>query len=183
MGKAAVVDIDNTLGPFYKAFYKDLKKINATFPAPDQWTSFEIWEGYCSEEQFIDAINSIHFHQDSEEYKPFSEAKGFLNELRQRGYRVIIASHRLPETKGQTERWLARNGLEYDELHLSFDKTTLFSHTNVVVDDAPQTLQKAVEAGLLATGLLFPWNRTYPNNGFKLFQNLNEILDYFLLQA
>ena len=79
-----------------------------------------------------------------------------------------------------TERWLARYGLFYDELHISLDKTVLFPNSWVVVDDAPAILEKAIENGALGTGLLCPWNRAYSGNGFGLFQNLNEVLHYIL---
>jgi hypothetical protein len=30
---------------------------------------------------------------------------------------------------------------------------------------------------------LFPWNRAYVSNGFRLFQNLNDVLEYILKQS
>lgn len=178
MGKVAVIDIDNTLWQFCDVFYEKMRALNRNFPAPDHWTSFDIWEGYCSEEDFFGAINSIHLNQDNDAYLPYPEAGGFLSALRERGFRLIIASHRMPETKNQTERWLARHGLVYDALHLSFDKTVLFSYADVVVDDAPRTLETAIKCGALAAGLSFPWNRAYAGNGLRLFNNLNEVLSY-----
>jgi FMN phosphatase YigB (HAD superfamily) len=180
MSKVAVIDIDNTLWQFCDAFYEELKKINSTFPSPDRWTSFEVWEGYCAKEDFLNAINAIHFRQDSDTYIPYPEARNFLSTLREMGFHLIVASHRLPETRNQTERWLARHNLPYDVLHLSFDKTVLFGHARVVVDDAPQTLEKAVEHGALSAGLSFPWNRAYAGNGFRLFRNLDEVLNYII---
>jgi len=180
MGKVAVIDIDNTLWQFCDAFYEELRKINSTFPTPDEWTAFDIWEGYCSEADFFSAIHRIHLQQDSTAYQPYPEAGDFLSTLRGKGYFLIIASHRSPDTRNQTERWLARHGLVYDELHLSYDKTTLFTRTDVVVDDSPYNLEKALEAGVLGTGLLFPWNRPWADNGFRLFQNLNGVLRYIL---
>lgn len=180
MSKVAVIDIDNTLWQFCDAFYEELKRINSAFPPPDRWTSFEVWEGYCTQEDFLNAINAIHFRQDSDRYRPYPEAGSFLSSLRERSFRLIIASHRLPETREQTERWLARHNLPYDELHLSFDKTVLFPQASVVVDDAPQTLEKAVAQGALGAGLSFPWNRAYTGNGFRLFRNLDEILSYIV---
>jgi hypothetical protein len=40
--------------------------------------------------------------------------------------------------------------------------------------------EKAGEQGALATGLLFPWNRAYSENGFRLCNNLDEILEGIL---
>jgi phosphoglycolate phosphatase-like HAD superfamily hydrolase len=180
MKKTAIIDIDNTLWQFCDAFYLELKKINANFPTPDQWSRFNFYEGYCSDEEFFAAIRAVHVIQDSDDYQPYPEARPFLSALREQGFNIIIASHRMQDTRQPTERWLARHKLPYDELHLSFDKTTLFGRAAVIVDDAPQTLEKATRSGVLAAGLLFPWNRAYAGNGFGLFQDLNGVLEYIL---
>jgi hypothetical protein len=180
MKKTAIIDIDNTLWQFCDAFYLELKKINANFPTPDQWSLFNFYEGYCSDEDFFAAISAVHVKQDSDQYQPYPEARSFLSSLREEGFDIIIASHRKEDTRQPTERWLARHRLPYDELHLSFDKTTLFGRADVIVDDAPQTLEKAIKSGVLAAGLLFPWNRAYAGNGFGLFQDLNGVLGYIM---
>jgi hypothetical protein len=180
LSKTAIIDIDNTLWQFSDAFYLELKKLNKHFPSPDQWLTFDIWEGYCSEVDFITAINLIHHDQDNERYQPYPESHNFLTSLREHGFYIILASHRVAATRPPTERWLARHRLPYDELHLSLDKTVLFHKADVVVDDAPPTLGKAMENGALGAGLLFPWNKAYAGNGFGLFANLNEVLDYIL---
>jgi hypothetical protein len=123
-------------------------------------------------------VGRIHQAQDSDRFQPYPEARGFLAVLKEQGYRVIIASHRRADTQGPTERWLKRHELHYDELHLSSDKTVLFGNAAVVVDDAPQTLEKAVANRAIGAGLLFPWNKAYAGNGFGLFRDLNEVLGY-----
>lgn len=181
MPRTSIVDIDNTLWRFCDAFYVELLKINKNFPPINAWTHWDIWEGYCSKQDFYGAVNAIHAKQDSDDYLPFPDAKGFLSALRENGYRITIASHRSPEYREQTERWLNRHGLLYDELHLSFHKTRLINATtDVVVDDHPEVLEKAVENGVMAAGLLFPWNRAYSDNGFKLCNSLKEILSHIL---
>lgn len=183
MRQHAVVDIDNTLWQFCDPFYEELKRINSAVPPIEQWTVFDFWEPYCTEKEFMDAINAIHHSQDSEAYRPYPGAGEFLRTLKEQGYRVIIASHRLEATRRPTERWLSRHQLFYDELHLSFDKTVLFDRAAVVVDDAPQTLEKAVAKGVIGAGLLFPWNRSSAGNGFGLFRSLNEVLRYIVQQS
>jgi hypothetical protein len=178
MTKTAVIDIDNTLWQFCDAFYEELKKVHPAMPPIEQWTTADFFLPYCTEEQFLGAVDAIHYSQDNDRYQPYPEAKGFLQSLRQQGYRVIIASHRRTDTRGPTERWLKRHELQYDELHLSFDKTVLFGNVAVVVDDAPQTLEKAVAGKAIGAGLLFPWNKAYARNGFGLFRDLNEVLGY-----
>jgi beta-phosphoglucomutase-like phosphatase (HAD superfamily) len=176
----AIIDIDNTLWPFSDAFYRELKKVNRAFPVPERWTTPDFWEPYCSDVEFLTAVSAVHDHQDRDEYRPYAEAGGFLASLKERGFHVIIASHRSAATRIQTERWLARHGLVHDDLHLSWDKTVLFPGAAVVVDDAPQTLARAVASGALAAGLLCPWNRSFEGNGFGLFRNLDEVLRYLL---
>lgn len=183
MSKRAIVDIDNTLWQFSDAFYLELKKINENFPTPDRWCTYDIWEEYCSVEDFITAINTIHHNQNSDRHQPYPESRDFLSSLREQGFHIVIASHRTPETRQPTEQWLARHGLLYDELHLSLDKTVLFPKADIVVDDSPLTLEKAIESGARGAGLLFPWNGTYASNGFRLFQNLDEVLDYILMSS
>jgi hypothetical protein len=181
MHKRAIVDIDNTLWQFCDALYEQLRKINRNFPAPEGWTDWDLWQGFCSEDEFYGAVHDVHFYQDSDRYLPYSEAKDFLSALKGNNYHITIASHRSPEFRKQTERWLEQHGLVYDELHLSFHKTQLFDISiDVVVDDAPQVLEKAVDKGVMATGLLFPWNRDFANNGLRLFNNLNDVLSHIL---
>jgi hypothetical protein len=181
MSKIAIIDIDNTLWQFCDAFYEELKKVNKNFPTPDQWTHWDLWERYCSKDDFWGAINTIHFNQDSDKYFPYPEAKAFLSILKEKGYHITIASDRSPDYRKQTERWLEKHGLLYDDLLLTFHKAKLFDmFTNVVVDDSPQVLKRAVESGAMATGLVFPWNRAYADSRFRLFNNLNEVLNHIL---
>jgi hypothetical protein len=183
MKKTAVIDIDNTLWQFCDPFCRELRKVNRDLPPPEQWTTFDFWERYCSRKQFIAAINAVHRDQDNERHLPYPGAQDFLQALRKRGYRIVIASHRMEAARQPTARWLSRHQLVHDELHLSFDKSVLFGRAAVVVDDAPQTLQKAVAAGALAAGLLFPWNRAFAGNGFGLFPHLRDVLNYIATSA
>ena len=181
--KRAIIDIDNTLWHFCDALHEQLKTLNKNFPTPDSWTDWDLWQGYCSEDDFYKAVNAVHFNQDSESYLPYSEAQNFLSSLKENDYHITIASHRSPDYRQQTEKWLEKHGLIYDELHLSFHKTQLFTEsTDVVVDDSPLVLEKAVAKGVMATGLLFPWNRLYSENGCILFDSLDEILRFILEQ-
>jgi hypothetical protein len=49
-----------------------------------------------------------------------------------------------------------------------------------VVDDAPQVLEEAVDKGVMAVGLLFSWNRAYADNGFRLYNNLNDVMTHIM---
>jgi hypothetical protein len=181
MDKTAIIDIDNTLWQFCDVFFQELRKLNQDFPTVENWGNWDIWKGYCSKHDFYKAVNAIHLRQDSDEFEPYPEAQGFLKTLKRHGYHMTIASYRSPEFMTQTERWLNKHGLVYDDIHLSYHKTQLInSKTTVVVDDSPDVLKRAVQYNVMATGLLFPWNHAYRDNGFRLFNNLDDILIHII---
>lgn len=181
MLKKAIIDIDNTLWHFCDVLFERLKEINHSMPSPDYWIHWDFWMNYCSEEDFMSAIHRVHLNQDHDRHLPYSEAKDFLATLKHHQFHIVIASHRTTESLKQTEKWLKKHELIYDELHLSYDKTILFDETcHVVVDDSPFVLEAAVEKGMIASGLMFPWNRNTKNNGYKLFNTLNEVLRHIL---
>lgn len=181
MMKKAVVDIDNTLWHFCDVLYRELKGITSSIPAPDHWTDWDFWKNYCTEDEFLEAIRRIQLNQDDPGHLPYAEARDFLYALKRHGFHIVIASHRDQESFPRTERWLLRHDLFFNELHLSPDKTVLFDETcRIVVDDSPSVLDRAAEKGILATGLLFPWNRGHAHNGFRLFNNLNDVLMHIL---
>ena len=181
MLKKAIIDIDNTLWHFCDVLYEELRKVNKTMPPPEYWVDWDFWENYCSLDDFMEAIHRIQMNQDDDRHLPYSEAKSFLSTLKYHNFHIVIASHRIPESLAQTEKWLVKHDLIFDELHLSNDKTVLFDEDcHIVVDDSPVTLEKAAEKGILASGILFPWNRSLDNNGCRLFDNLDHVLDHLL---
>lgn len=181
MLKKAVIDIDNTLWHFCDVLYERLREINHFFPSPESWVAWDFWEDFCSKEDFLKAIDSIHLDQDNEMHLPYPEARDFLKTLKDNSYHIVIASHRISESKKQTHKWLLKHELVFDELHLSFNKASLFDKScHVVVDDAPHVLEQAKERGIISAGLLFPWNRNYKDNRHRLFHSLDEVLRYIL---
>ncbi len=87
----------------------------------------------------------------------------------------MIASHREKETLAATRKWLEKNALAFDEIHLSYDKSVLFDERWGIIDDSPVTLDKARSAGIVRAGLKNPWNE---GEDHPLFSNLDEIYDY-----
>jgi hypothetical protein len=184
MKKKVVIDIDNTLWHFCDALYERLKEINRTMPSPADWVHWDFWESYCSQEEFFRAIEEIHLNQDDEKHLPYPEAGNFLKTMKQQDFHIIIASHRNPGSIEQTRRWLLTHHLIFDEIHLSYDKTVLIDTTcHAVVDDAPHILEAAADRGVTAAGLRFPWNRNGNNNGYKLCEDLHEVLEYILQKS
>jgi len=181
MLKRAVIDIDNTLWHFCDVLYEQLRVNNPSVPSPDRWVNWDFWIHYCTEDEFWAAINRIHLNQDDDAHLPYDGAGEFLETLKNHNFHIVIASHRTTESYTQTKRWLRKHDLIFDELHCSSDKTVLFDEAcNIVIDDSPYVLEKAIERGIKVCGLSFPWNKTSHNNGLKLFNNLNGVLNLIL---
>jgi FMN phosphatase YigB (HAD superfamily) len=152
---------------------KELRKAVPRMPPPALWGTRQALERYVSIEEFFRVLRIIHMQQ--EKYTPFPESRYFLGSLKERGFYVVIASHRSPDTYHPTVKWMKKFGLLFDEVHLSYDKSVLFAGALALVDDSPMNLDKAVRAGILGTGLLYPWNE---KSVHPLFGNLIEVLEY-----
>ena len=65
---------------------------------------------------------------------------------------------RLPDA---TSAGCERIGLPYDELYCSYDKVARCREIgiDVLIDDSPENLERALDAGITAATLLHPWNR------------------------
>ena len=122
---------------------------------------------------FFSLIRDI--HMDQHMFTPYPDAGSFLTSLKEIGFHIIIASHRMKETLDTTVRWLQTHNLVFDEVHLSYDKTVLFDKSWGIVDDSPFTLHKAKKAGIVGAGLAMPWNK---REDYPLFGSLTEIPPY-----
>ncbi len=171
--KKIIIDIDNTLWDLSRVLWEQLKSFNPEMPPPSQWNHWDFWEGRVSFPELLRALKIVHDHQDM--YPPYADSKPFLEGLKDRGYYILIASHREKGTYQPTVRWLDKHRLAYDEVHLMKDKSVLFDQSEAIVDDSPVTLEKAAQAGILRAGLREPWNA---GTGHPLFASLFEILDY-----
>ena len=99
-----IVDIDNTLWSFAPVLYRYLKEISPGILPIDKWGAWRFWEKDMDTETFYGVLKKIHMMQ--EEFTPYGDARQFLISLKERGFRLIIASHREPEAYGPTVRWL-----------------------------------------------------------------------------
>lgn len=175
--KKIIVDIDNTLWNLAPVFFEYLKRYNPEIPVEDLKRGETRLKGYIPREDLYGVLKEIHMRQD--QFEPYPEAQQFLAALKEMGFFVIIASIRDEEARDATERWLKKYELHYDELHLSNDKTILFSDAWAIVDDSIWTLDKAAQAGIVRTGLRNVWN---DGRGHQLFDTLPEVLAYLKKQ-
>ncbi len=166
-----IVDIDNTLWDFATPLWKKIEHYGV--PRPSEW-HWDFWKDFFTFEQLLRYIDEVHEEQDANTL-PFPDASDFLSGLKKGGCYITIASHRNPDNRGITEKWLTVHGLTFDDLYVGSDKTILFDDHHVIVDDSAELLDKAAAKGLITAGLRYSWNR---DSAHSLFESLSDIITY-----
>jgi uncharacterized HAD superfamily protein len=92
---------------------------------------------------------------------PYPHAVETVSRWRDAGHFIHITSHRDSHACDATARWLSQIGLPYDDLHCSYDKVGRCIELGIelLVDDSPQNLLRAIEHGIAVATISHPWNR------------------------
>lgn len=174
--KNVMVDIDNTLYPFSTQLYEELKKINENLKSPTYWDKWKFYKDYnISSKEFYATVDKCHMNMKLE---PYNGTFHILNLLKEKGYNIIISSHRNNNVTILTELqgWLEKYHLSYNEISLSKDKTKEFKRgIDLIIDDSPKVLAKAKESNINYTGLRFGWNQEFHK---ELYHKLSDIYWY-----
>lgn len=111
-------------------------------------------------EQLQCCIDETHTDEVIMAAAPYPGAVETVNAWHTAGHFIHITSHRATDAHAGTERWLASIGLRYDDLYCSFDKIArcIEIGIDVLIDDSPINLQRALEAGITPATILHPWN-------------------------
>jgi len=174
MRKQVVIDIDGILWTLGEHWYTELIKINPECPFPGL-TNWAFFEGYMSEEEALGAVKKVHMNQDSENYEPFPSACKLTHMLNRANYKIVIASHRDPESYDATAKWLGRNMFHYDELYTGPDKHPYLDDPNTVlfIDDSPSSQQYALDRGVDTYSIRYSYNEHVEDvNFFDDFEDL-----------
>jgi hypothetical protein len=93
--------------------------------------------------------------------EPYPGAVETVKTWKDQGHFVHITSHRDGAAHDATAAWLDRIGLPHDDLHCSFDKVSrcVELDIDVLIDDSPINIARALEAGITAATIRHPWNR------------------------
>ncbi len=93
--------------------------------------------------------------------RPYPHAVETVTRWREDGHFIHVTSHRDPRTYAATAAWLERIGLPYDDLHTSHDKVGRCVEIGIelLVDDSPENIARAIDHGLLVATISHPWNR------------------------
>ena len=92
---------------------------------------------------------------------PYPGAVQAVRRWHEGGHFIHITSHRQATCHPATEQWLKQIELPFDELYCSFDKVGRCQQIaiDVLIDDSPSNIERALDAGIVAATLRHPWNR------------------------
>jgi len=153
------IDIDSTLHHYWDQLAAVAKRrFGVEMPYAEQ----ETWSiQVLRPEQLRACVSETHKEHHILAARPYPGAVETISAWHDAGHFVHITSHRDVAAHEPTERWLRTIGLPYDELYCSFDKVTRCQEIaiDVLIDDSPVNLQRAIDAGIVGATLLHPWNR------------------------
>jgi FMN phosphatase YigB (HAD superfamily) len=113
-----------------------------------------------SEEQLRVCIEDTHSDEAIADARPYAHAVESVNGWYDAGHHIHITSHRAQRSLGATRRWLDDIGLRHHELYCGDDKVARCRQLGIdlLIDDSPNNLLGALDAGILAATLRHPWN-------------------------
>jgi hypothetical protein len=153
------IDIDSTLHPYWDELaYAAKRRFGVDLPYDHQHT----WKiSRLRDEQLRAVIADTHSDAAIARGQPYPGAVETVNAWHEGGHWIHITSHRAERCHPATASWLADIGLQHDDLHCSYDKLSrcLELDIDVLIDDSPVTLGRAMEHGIVAATLVHPWNR------------------------
>jgi uncharacterized protein len=153
------IDIDSTLHHYWDQLSDAARRrFGIALPYEDQVT----WGiTLLRPEQVRACVEETHSEERVLAAEPYPGAVETVRAWHEAGHFIHITSHRNRASHTATERWLNQIGLRYDELYCSYDKVSRCREIgiDVLIDDSPVNLERALEAGITPATILHPWNR------------------------
>jgi uncharacterized protein len=153
------IDIDSTLHHYWDELAEAAKRrFGVALPYDHQHT----WKiTRLRDEQLRVCIADTHSDAAIARAEPYPHAVEIVNAWYDGGHWIHITSHRAERCHSATKQWLDAIGLRHHDLHCSYDKVSRCAEldVDVLIDDSPVTLGRALEHGMVAATLVHPWNR------------------------
>ncbi|HEX8104107.1 MAG TPA: hypothetical protein VF533_15920 [Solirubrobacteraceae bacterium] len=153
------IDIDSTLHHYWDQLAAAAKRrFGVTLPYDQQLT----WGiPLLRPEQVKACVAETHCEASVLRAEPYPGAVEAVRAWHQAGHFIHITSHRAADAHAATERWLQRIELPYDELYCSSDKIARCREIGIdlLIDDSPDNLLRAIDAGIAVATIAHPWNR------------------------
>jgi uncharacterized protein len=152
------LDIDSTLHHYWDLLQRVARErygVDLPYEEQRDWgiTALE-------RDALVHCVEETHSDENVESAEPYPGAVETVRRWHDEGHWIHVTSHRRETAGPATERWLARIGLPYDDLHCSFDKISrcVELEIDLLIDDSPVNIVKAREAGMAAATIVHPWN-------------------------
>lgn len=152
------IDIDSTLHhhwPLVAAAARRRFGVDLPYEQQFPWARHRL-----SEEQLRACIDDTHSDEAIAGARPYAHAVESVNGWYDAGHEIHITSHRAQRSLTATRRWLDDIGLRHHDLYCGDDKVARCRQIGIdlLIDDSPDTLLRALNAGILAATLRHPWN-------------------------
>jgi hypothetical protein len=153
------IDIDSTLHPYWDQLAEIAQRrfgIALPYDTQDSWAI-----DLLDPEQLKACVTETHTPERVLAAQPYPGAVQTIRTWHEAGHFIHITSHRPAGAHPHTSEWLRQIGLPHDELYCSDDKIArcLEIEIDVLIDDSPVNLARAVEVGITAATIEHPWNR------------------------
>ena len=112
------------------------------------------------DEQLRLCIEDTHSDEAIAGARPYPHAVETVSAWCDAGHRIHVMSHRAERSATATRRWLHDVGLRHHDLYCGDDKVAHCRAIGIglLIDDSPDNLLAARDAGILAATLRHPWN-------------------------
>ena len=154
------IDIDSTLHHYWDGSSPPRPSAASASTCPTR-SSARGTIGRLRDEQLRAVVADTHADAADPRAIPYPGAVETVNAWHDAGHFIHVTSHRAGRCHAATARWLADIGLRYDELYCSYDKIARCVELgiDVLVDDSPVNILRALEHGIAAATIAHPWNR------------------------
>lgn len=153
------IDIDSTLHQYWDQFSAAAKRrfgIDLPYERQITWRVTQL-----RPEQARAVVEETHRPHNVLAAVPYPGAVETVRRWHEHGHYIHVTSHRAEACHGPTAQWLERIGLPFDDLYCSYDKISRCVELGIdlLIDDSPVNLERALEHRILAATILHPWNR------------------------
>jgi len=155
------IDIDSTLHHYWDTLSAAaLRRFGIELPYEEQldWGITRL-----RPEQLHLCIQETHCDTTILAGEPYPHAVETVGGWHEAGHFIQVTSHRDHHTRDATARWLEQIGVPHDELHISNDKVgrCIDSAIELLIDDSPENLARALGHGITVATIAHPWNRDF----------------------
>lgn len=153
------IDIDSTLHDYWPIFARIAKRrfgVDLAYETQLDWNV-----SLLRPEQASIVVAESHSDENVLAAVPYEGSVAAVQRWSEAGHWIHVTSHRSTDARDATSRWLEANAFPCDDLHCSYDKITRCVELgiDILVDDSPVNIAKAIEVGITPATLLHPWNR------------------------